>query len=368
MATHADTALRSIARRFLADERLDIAPLGRGLINDTFRVESAAGRFVLQRINSAVFPNPERIMDNLSRLHARLAERPGAGVRLPAIRHARDGATFARDETGALWRMLELIEGSRTLSQVDSDGQAREIGTTLGRFHRLSVDLDTEEFAVTLPGFHVTPQCLADFTAALQASANAQQDDAINEAIELVAARHDLANVLEAAAARRDLPRRVVHGDPKIDNILFDEARERALCLIDLDTLQPGLIHHDIGDCLRSCCRRVGPGRIGPRVGQPRVWFDLRVCQGILYAYAEATGGILGQVEIGLLYEAIRVIPFELGLRFLTDHLQGDRYFRISEPGQNLAKAQIQFALVADIEAKEPAIRRIIADCFRRTR
>ena len=157
---------------------------------------------------------------------------------------------------------------------------------------------------------------------------------------------------------------RVIHGDPKLDNLLFDQANDRALCLIDLDTVQPGLLHHDIGDCLRSCCNRAGEATDA----STPVQFDLDVCSGILAAYGAETHGLLSTPEVDLIYPCIRLIPFELGLRFLTDHLRGDRYFRVMAPGDNLRKALVQFALVADIERKAKSIETIIARSFQRER
>jgi Ser/Thr protein kinase RdoA (MazF antagonist) len=174
-----------------------------------------------------------------------------------------------------------------------------------------------------------------------------------------VAARRESLDLLEQARAAGQIPERLVHGDPKLDNLLFDAEGRRALALIDLDTVQPGLTLHDIGDCLRSCCNRQGESASKSRVG-----FDLAVCLPLLQAYADRTQGLLVPAEVTLLFAAIRLIPFELGLRFLTDHLQGNPWFRVSAPGQNLAKARIQFSLVADIEGKEREIQAIIAACF----
>jgi Ser/Thr protein kinase RdoA (MazF antagonist) len=169
-----------------------------------------------------------------------------------------------------------------------------------------------------------------------------------------------MVDVLEDARRLGRIPVRVVHGDPKLDNILFDRTRTRALALIDLDTVQPGLVHHDIGDCVRSCCNRSGES---PE-GEPRAELDLDVFRDILGAYSAETRDLLTPAEIELVSDAVRLIPFELGLRFLTDHLEGDRYFKVGEPGQNLRRALVQFALVADIEGKEREIRRIVADGF----
>ena len=218
--------------------------------------------------------------------------------------------------------------------------------------------LDPASLRVTLPGFHVTPGYLEPFDRAAR-EAVAAPLPGLEEALAFVAARRTGLDLLEQARAAGQIPERLVHGDPKLDNLLFDAEGRRALALIDLDTVQPGLTLHDIGDCLRSCCNRLGESARESRLG-----FDLAVCRPLLQAYADRTQGLLVPAEVALLFPAIRLIPLELGLRFLTDHLQGDRWFRVSAPGQNLAKARIQFALVADIERQEREIRAIIAAAF----
>lgn len=351
-----DTAA-TIARGFLgAESDVSARPLGHGLVNDSFLVSSARGTFVLQRINTAVFPNAAGIMANLARLQALVTERPQAGLRLPRMIPAPDGRMLLGDADGGCWRLMEYIAGSRVLTRIDSDAQAREIGGILGRFHRLATDLDPGSLAITLPGFHDTPAYLDQLAATRR---NTPVDDAqVTEAVAFIEARQDPIGRLAQAHAQGLLPLRVTHGDPKIDNLLFARDRDQALCLIDLDTVQPGLVHHDIGDCLRSCCNRRGESAAGD------VRFDLDTCRGILSGYAQASRGLLSPAEIGLLYPAIRLLPLELGIRFLTDHLQGDHWFRVRAPGQNLAKARVQLALVADIEAKRDDIERIIRDCF----
>jgi Ser/Thr protein kinase RdoA (MazF antagonist) len=353
------TQLVEVARRFVGHRPDRIERLGRGLINDTFHVQTDQGRFVLQRINTKVFPAPERIMDNLVRLQGALETRTDTPVRLPHVLLADDGRPWARDEAGSFWRMLELIEGSRTLPRLEHPGQAREVGRILGDFHRFAATLEPADFVVTLPNFHVTPVYL---DALRQADADAgpeRRGAEVDAALAIIDRHAELVHSIEDARQLGRIAERVVHGDPKLDNILFDQAGERALCLIDLDTIQPGLPHHDIGDCLRSCCNRSGKA-----ADADAVRFDLETCRAILDAYAQHTGGVLDATEIGLLYEAIRLIPFELALRFLTDHLRGDRYFRVSTPGENLRKARVQLALLADIERKSSAIEQIIADAF----
>jgi len=352
-----------IAARFpISGPVEDVVPLSNGLINATFLVKAPGSGWILQRVNGRVFPHPELIMENLALLSEHLAGRHASGIRIPRLVPASDGNPYVRDEEGEIWRLMELIPDAKTLAGIQTSVQAREIGRTLGHFHRLVADLDPSRVAVTLPGFHVTPGYLERFTRALNEAGRICHTEQFREAVTFVTARRNIAGVLEEAKREGRIPVRVVHGDPKLDNILFDRTGTRALGLIDLDTLQPGLIHHDIGDCLRSCCNRWGET---PEAGR-RAELDLGVCRDILDTYADETRDLLTADEVVLIHEAVRLIPFELGLRFLTDHLEGNRYFRVSEPEQNLRRARVQFDLVADIEGKEEDICAIVADCFRR--
>lgn len=332
---------------------------GKGLINHTFLVTAGGRAYILQRINDAVFPKPEQIMANLAVLDAHLATASGADLRIPALIPARDGRPFARSKDGAIWRLMEFIPNTRGLAQIDDQGQALEVGRILGQFHALTRNLPPARLAVTLPGFHVTPAYLEHFTRVLDGCTTDLADET-RQCIAFATTRRGGARTLEEARKEGRIPLRVIHGDPKLDNILFDRTTGRAVSLIDLDTVQPGLLHYDIGDCLRSCCNRGGESADENQGAR----FDLDLCQAILSAYADETRSALRTTEVELIFHAIRLIPFELGLRFLTDHLEGDRYFRVTEPGQNLRKARVQFSLVKDIEGKEQEIRRIVAECF----
>jgi Ser/Thr protein kinase RdoA (MazF antagonist) len=337
-----------------------IETLGGGLINDTFLVSAGESGWVLQRINGKVFADPELIMANLALLSEHLEALPQQDLRIPRLLPAADGRPCVRDRDGGVWRLMELIPHARVLARLDTISQAREVGRCLGRFHRLTFDLDPERLATTLSGFHCTPEYLQRLDQAVESGGDASRDEDVRQAIDFVASRRHLTEVLEQGKRDGRLSLRVVHGDPKLDNILFDQTGERALGLIDLDTVQPGLVLQDIGDCLRSCCNRGGE----TRAGAPQAEFDTTICRGILEAYASESRGLLSATEIGLIYDATRLLPFELGLRFLTDHLEGDPYFRVSAPGDNLRKALVQFDLVADVERKEPEIRRIILECW----
>ena len=279
-------------------------------------------------------------------------------LRLPRIIVGRDGKDYVADRDGGFWRALGFIENTRTFETLANAAQAGEVGFALGRFHALVHDLDPARLHQTLPGFHNAPGYFARF---LRASARPRIVAASPEllyCLGFVEARWDLTRVLETARRDGRLALRVIHGDTKLNNFLFDTDSGRAVSLIDLDTVQPGLIHYDIGDCLRSCANPAGESPADPGT----VRFDLDIGRALLKSYVAETRHFLAPADYRHLYDAIRLIQFELGLRFLTDYLEGDHYFKTERPGQNLYRARVQFALVADIERQEEKIKTLVAE------
>jgi Ser/Thr protein kinase RdoA (MazF antagonist) len=347
------------AAEFAGGPVLRIEPLGRGLINDTFLASAESFRFVLQRINHRVFPEPAAVMANLRALSDHIQRLPAGartgGWRLPGIIPTRAGEDVHRDGEGGCWRALSYIEGARSLARLADSVQAEQVGHALGRFHALASGLAPDSLHDTLPGFHIAPAYLARFDEAATRPRPEKDSAELREALDFVEARRSIIDVLEEAKRQGKLKLRVIHGDPKLDNVLFDDATGRAVSLIDLDTVKPGLIHYDLGDCLRSCCNRAGE-----HGGCADAGFDLDLCRTILKGYMAEARGFLTAADREYLYDAIRLLPFELGLRFLTDHLAGDVYFKVDRPGQNLHRARVQFRLAESVERQEGDIRGII--------
>lgn len=351
-------------RRFLPQAgRPSVKPLGQGLINRTWLVEQDGQRYVLQQINADVFPDVEAIAFNLLRLERWLGSQPATGIRLPRLIADTGGAAIVHDADGRAWRMLEYIDRSRVLTALTRPEQARAVGNVLGRFHSAFAELDPSELKLTLPDLHDTPGYRSKLAAALETPTRPVCEDVL-AALAQIDSRADRLPALHQALEGGLLSLRVTHGDPKLDNVLFAEHADDALCLIDLDTVQPGLLHHDIADCLRSCCNRAGEDRSGDGSEAGRIAFDLAIARALMSGYAQAAGSLFDTRSSELLMLAIGLIPLELAMRFLTDHLQGDRYFRVTHPRQNLIKAKRQLALVADIDAKADAIQAIITDSF----
>ncbi len=341
---------RRAATFFLAADTIAaIRPLAEGNVNHTWLVLLRDGeRRVLQRVNPAVFPDPGLVMDNLhlvtGHLHQRLREHRIAGLEVPRILRAGNGADRFVDPGGGLWRLLSWIDSAPTRRTADTPARATAMGRTLGYFHLLLEDLDPDLLGDPLPGFHVTPAYLAEYDRV--AARTPPHTGGERFCADRVREFRALATVLRRNRAR--LRRQVIHGDPKVANFLFAPGSDRVKGLIDLDTVAPGLLLHDLGDLLRSCCNR-----LGEEPGDPaRVGFDADLFSATLAGYASVAGPLLGDADRRLLLTAVRVITFELGLRFFTDHLAGDRYFAVDRPGHNLHRALVQFHLLLSLRSR----------------
>lgn len=360
-------ALEAIADRFHPREQITaIRSLGSGNVNETFLVTHQGTRetgcFVMQRLNTAVFARPDLVMRNLQALgdhmDRRLATPPpelrGRRWEVPRIVPCRNENSAWVEHNGEFWRSITYIGAATTTDEIQGCSHATELGYGLGMFHNLINDLPIQRLADTLENFHVTPEYLNRYDIVRKSCR--VLNSAEQEACAFVEKRRERVDVLEAALARGELRHRPIHGDPKINNVMIDEANGKAVGLIDLDTVKPGLIHYDIGDCIRSCCNAAGE----ETTDLESVQFDLNLCEAILEGYLEVAQGFLSPWDLHYLPDCIRLIPLELGLRFLTDHLEGNVYFKTNRPDHNLQRAAVQFKLAQDIEHQMPALQRLI--------
>jgi len=330
----------------------EINPLGNGLINDTFLVSTACSSFVLQRINRQVFPKPELIMDNLKTLSQHIEKKPSDSVKLqiPCLLPTQQAESCFYDEKSDCWRALTYIANTESLEQLVDIDDAEQVGFALGHFHRLISDLDPLTLHDTLPGFHIAPGYLAHYHQVINLPSPETRSLESRYCVNFIAKWQHLADSLETPKQQGLLPLRVIHGDPKLNNFLFDKHSRKIVSIIDLDTVKPGLIHYDVGDCLRSCCHDTETET-----------FNLDSCARLLTAYLSEAGAFFSDADYHFLYPAIELIPFELGLRFYTDYLEGNRYFKVSDPKENLQRACSQFHLCESIMAQKADIQSLIA-------
>ena len=367
--------LASIAEQFkVSGQLVRVRPKGQGNVNDTylavFRTHFSEERIILQRVNSRVFPHPEWIMENICRLtrycHQQLqAEHESADRlwQLPRIVPCRDGKDYYRDPEGGCWRALTLIASATSYEVAQSVEHAFEVGTVLGQFHRLVSGMDPTCLRDPLPGFHETPGYLKTYDEVVQtpdARERIRSSLDVRALQRFVEDRREFARTLQNAIDAGELRLRLIHGDPKVSNIMIDDDTGKGTAIIDLDTAKPGLIHYDFGDCMRSLCNRLGE----ETSELAKVTFDLDLCEAFIRGYMVHAREFLTEADRRYLYDSIRLIAFELGLRFFQDYLAGNVYFKVKSPEQNLLRAQVQFRLCESIETRGRLIREILDRAF----
>ncbi|MGW8221868.1 MAG: phosphotransferase enzyme family protein [Syntrophobacteria bacterium] len=346
---------------------IDVHEYGNGNINDTFLVtldSKAEKHFILQRINTQVFRRPELVMLNMRTFTEHVRKRlqsaplsPDRRWEVVRVLLAQDGQDHWLDPAGSFWRAISFVDGAQSFDTIEDMEHAREVGYALGMFHNLLSDLPIERLADTLEGFHLTPRYLLHYDEVLERKQTSTSPE-VAYALQFVSERRDWAHVLENARAQGRLRLRPIHGDPKVNNVMIDTGTGQAISIVDLDTVKPGLVHYDIGDCLRSGCNLLGEDSEQWEM----VRFDPELCQAILQGYLSLAKDFLTDNDYDYLYDAIRLIAFELGLRYFTDYLEGNVYFKANHPEHNLARALIQFKLTESIESQETTIRAIIED------
>lgn len=334
-----------------------IEKFGSGLINDTylctFKDGTEVRKYVLQRINVAVFKHPVDVMENVEVVTQHIAARLRAeGVVdpyavTPALIHEGSGRSHHVDGDGNCWRVFHFIEEGIVFDQVNNVHHAYEVGRGLGRFQSLVSDLAPSLLHDTLPGFHHTPRFLEAYDDAVTRDAAGRAAE-VGAEREFVFRRRSLAPMLTEPMESGQLPLRVVHNDPKVNNVMVHRVTGKALCMLDLDTVKPGIVHFDFGDCVRSVANPAGEDG-----DLDRVTFDLPLFQSVTRGYLSEAASFLTQKELDLLPVSVRVITFELGLRFLADYLRGDTYFKVMHPLHNLHRARVQFKLLESIEAAD---------------
>ncbi len=346
-----------------------LQPFGSGNINDTYlaiyRNTFTETQVILQKVNRNVFPEPEVIMANMHEItkhcHEKLEADAVAGKddrvwQMPRIIKTKDGEDYTVDEAGEVWRVITRIMSAHAFDVAQGPEHALECGAALGHFHYLVSDLAPSTIRDPLPGFHITSGYLKAYDETLEKASAKALLGASMEAKRLarfIEDRRDLAMALEQAESRGELRKRMFHGDPKVNNIMIDDVTGKGTAMIDLDTVSPGLIHMDFGDALRSICNSAGE----EETNLSKVVFDEDLATAFCKGYMREAGAFLTDADRAYMYDAIRLLPFELGLRFFQDYLNGNKYFKTKQPEHNLNRARVQFRLCESIEARERSIR-----------
>ncbi len=339
-------------------------PYGNGHINDTFLLvyempDGTKKQYILQRMNHEIFRNPQQLMENIVNVTTYLREMIVSQGGEPDretlnVVKTRSGENYYQDSDGNYWRLFLFIERTICLEKVESAEDFYDSAVAFGNFQRMLADYPAETLHETIPNFHHTPSRFLAFQRAVRED-KLGRAASVKAEIEFALAREKDTSVLTDLLAAGQLPLRVTHNDTKLNNILFDENSRKALCIIDLDTVMPGLSHYDFGDSIR----------FGASTGEEdekdlsRIELDLSLFEVFTKGYLEGCGGRLTDKEIEMLPMGAKLMTYECGIRFLADHLEGDIYFKIHRDGHNLDRARTQFKLVADMEAKWDAMRAI---------
>ncbi|HBV82138.1 MAG: aminoglycoside phosphotransferase family protein [Lachnospiraceae bacterium] len=344
---------------FFADNSnlIEKCPYGNGHINDTFLLryktpENIEKKYILQRMNHNIFKNPQQLMENVVHiteyLRQTILSQGGDPDRETLnVWKTLDGANWYQDSNKNYWRVFPFIENSICLEKVESEKDFYDSAVAFGNFQKMLADFPVQTLHETIPNFHNTVSRFQDFKKAIQ-EADKNRATLAKAEIAFALDREQDASILTDLLAKGKLPLRVTHNDTKLNNILLDADTHKALCIIDLDTVMPGLSLYDFGDSIRF-------GASTGAEDEPdlsKVELDLSLFEAFTKGYLEGCAGSLTKTEIELLPVGAKLMTFECGIRFLADFLTGDHYFKVHRENHNLDRARTQFKLVADMEAK----------------
>lgn len=359
-----DILKEAIGAFSLDGELKECIPFGSGHINDTFRLtlsENGSGkRYILQKMNKNIFTKPVELMENISGVTSWLKkkiEEAGGDVERETLNlvSTRDGKPYYVDSLGDYWRVYMFIEDATCFDLVENDNDFYQSAVAFGHFQRLLADYPAETLHETIVNFHNTVDRFQKFKAAVEAD-SCKRAESVKKEIQFVLDREALAHTLCDMQEQGKLPLRVTHNDTKLNNIMIDDKTGAAICVIDLDTVMPGLSVNDFGDSIR----------FGASTGAEdeqnlsKVSCDLHLYEVYVKGFIEGCAGALTDLELEMLPMGAILMTFECGMRFLTDYLEGDHYFKIHRDGHNLDRCRTQFKLVSDMEEKLPQMKAIV--------
>ncbi len=341
-------------------EPVSVSVLESGHINGTFLVETPSQKLLFQRMNRFVFPAPENIMKNIVSvtefLRKKVADQGGNPDReVLTIVNDLSGNSFYQDKEGEFWRCMLYIEDT-TCEAVGKADLLREAGRAFGEFQNMLSDYPAEKLYEIIPDFHNTPERFRQLESAIEKNFSQRKEQCEAE-LSFAAARKKDCGLLIRLQKEGELPTRVTHNDTKLSNILFDQKTGKAVCVIDLDTVMPGLSAFDFGDSIRAAASTAAEDERD----LSKVHFDLSLFEAYSEGYLYAAGKSLTKRELEVLPDGARLMTFEVGIRFLADYLNGDIYFKTSYPEHNLDRARNQFKLVRELEENDQKMREVLS-------
>lgn len=348
--------MKNILKNF--DLCSSITPYGDGHINRTYKFPS----FIVQKINTGIFTDPERLMDNIEKVTSHIRKKAEATGLDPerstlTIVRTNDGGLFYSDDEGGCWRVYKFIENAVTYNKCEDPMQMYHAAKTFGKFQNLLSDFPADSLYETIKDFHDTGIRLEQLKTAV-AQNKAGRLDSVRAELDFVKERENIVNVITDGIRNGSIPTRVTHNDTKLNNVMLDEKSGEGVCVIDLDTVMPGSFLYDFGDSLRFGASTADEDE----KDLSKVWFDLDIFKSFTKGYLEEAKSALCAEEIKLLPFSVKLLTFECGMRFLADYLNGDTYFATRREGHNLDRARTQFKLVWDIERKTEQMNKIVEE------
>ena len=341
-------------------------PFGLGHINDTYLVtyrqpDGTLRRYILQRINQFVFKNPAELMENIERvtrhLHDKIVAAGGDPLRETLnLVLARDQRTYARDAHGEYWRAFLFIENARTFESAESPEHIYQAARAFGNFQRQLADFPARQLHETIPFFHDTPRRFRAFQEAVQRDAFGRAA-AVRSEIHFLEQREVDTRLLVEGIARGTLPLRVTHNDTKFNNVMIDDRSGKAVCILDLDTVMPGLALYDFGDAVRSGAALAAEDE----PDSTRAGLSLEIFDHLAHGYLDVARDFLTPAEVDHLAFSARLITLEQAIRFLGDYLNGDIYYKVHRPGHNLDRARTQIGMLRDMETRFAHMQAVIS-------
>lgn len=328
---------------------------GSGHINETYLLTTEKRRYILQKINRRVFRDVPSLMNNIVLVTRHLAEAEPDPRRVSTLVQTMDGMDYSVDKDGEYWRVYEFITGGMCLERAESADHMYQSGVAFGRFQSMLADFPAHRLAETIEGFHDTPRRYAQLREAMAQNAAGRLHTVANE-VAFALERAQEAGIMVRMLKAGLLPLRVTHNDTKLNNVMLDKSTGKALCVLDLDTVMPGLIGNDFGDSIRFGASTA----LEDEVDLGKVSLSLDYFQAYTRGFLGACGASLQQAELDTLAMGAKLMTLECGVRFLTDYLSGDTYFRIHRKDHNLSRCRTQFKLVSDMEHKWNTMQQII--------
>ena len=350
------TNIKNVIQQFVAD--FDANRYGNGHINETYLVEP--NRYILQKINTDIFTNCDELMQNIANvtdfLRDKITKEGGNPNRETlTVINTLDGKKYYRDQDGSCYRMYLFIDNTNTINCNPTAEQLCSAAKAFGKFQKMLNDYPADTLFETIKDFHNTPDRYAKLEKAIEDDI-AGRRHLVEKEIEFALSCKDWISTVTDAIADGSIPLRVTHNDTKINNVMFDADSDEAICVIDLDTVMPGSLLYDFGDALRIGAATADEDE----TDLSKVEFDLEKFEGFAKGFVEEMADSMTKREIELLAFSAKLLTYECGIRFLTDYLNGDTYFKIHRENHNLDRARTQFKLVADMDKKMDAMNAIV--------